>query len=352
MTEDNARFAPRDMLVKDVRWEADDVISIGLAQVDGSDVPEWTPGAHVDLVLPSGLVRQYSLCSRPQDRKELRVAVLRDAHGRGGSKELHETQLVGRTVTVRGPRNHFKVHEAEEYVLVAGGIGITPILSMVRHLDLEGAPWRLLYGGRSRRTMAFLDELEAYGSAVTVVAQDEQGLPDLRGFFEKATAGAAVYCCGPEGLIRAVEEAGAELNIPVHLERFAAGPKKAAGAVPASAAGTAAPSGAGDLDASATGVVPGVDGHDPSGPFQVELKRAGITLTVDPDRTVLETVREHLPETVYSCEEGFCGACETAVVEGIPDHRDEVLDPVDRASNEMMMICVSRSCTKRLVLDL
>jgi ferredoxin-NADP reductase len=349
MTEDAPRFVPRDMLVKEVRWEADDVISIGLAQTDGGDVPEWTPGSHVDLVLPSGLVRQYSLCSRPQDRKELRVAVLRDPHGRGGSKELHDTQLVGRTIAVRGPRNHFKVYDAEEYILVAGGIGITPILSMARHLDREGAPWRLLYGGRSRKTMAFLQELEAFGSAVTVVPEDEQGLPDLRAFFEQATAGAAIYCCGPEGLIRAVEEVGADLNIPVHLERFAAGPKKAANParIPAPDREPANP-----LTVPVENGDGGQASHDPDGPFQIELKRTGITLTVAPDRTVLDTVREHLPETISSCEEGFCGACETSVVDGIPDHRDEVLDPVDRATNETMMICVSRSRTKKLVLDL
>ena len=349
---DSGRFALREMLVRQVRWEADGIISISLVDPDGSDVPAWTPGSHIDLVLPSGLVRQYSLCGRPEDRSELRVAVLRESHGRGGSKELHDNALVGRTLGVRGPRNHFKVREADEYLLVAGGVGVTPIITMVRHLDAEGAPWRLLYGGRSRRTMAFLEELESYGSAVTIVPEDEKGLPDLRGYFAQGTMGAAIYCCGPEGLLRAVETTGAELRIPVHVERFAAGPKKSGDVAP-----TPRPSPVGAPAAAAAGAAtdgdsPQTEGHRPDDPFVVELRRTGISVEVPSDRTILETVREHLPEVISSCEEGFCGACETAVVEGIPDHRDDVLDPVERAANETMMICVGRSCTPRLVLDL
>lgn len=339
------RFALRTMVVRQVRWEADGVLSLQLSSADGSPVPEWTPGAHVDLVLPSGLVRQYSLCGDPADRSSLTVAVLHERHGRGGSREIHETQLAGRTVGVRGPRNHFALREADEYLLVAGGIGVTPMLAMARHLDAEGAAWRLVYGGRSRSSMAFLPELAAFGGAVTVVPQDEAGLPDLDAILDATSPGTEIYCCGPEGLLRTVEAAGAARGIPVHVERFGKAVHAPAGTVPdaAPAAAVEAVSGAA-VAAPSRGAV--------AGTFQVELQRTGITVDVDPDRTILDAVREHLPEVISSCEEGFCGACETRVLAGIPEHRDQVLDPVERESNETMMICVGRSCTPRLVLDL
>jgi ferredoxin-NADP reductase len=336
------RFALRTMVVRQVRYEADGVVSLQLRAEDGSPVPRWTPGAHIDLVLPSGLVRQYSLCGDPEDRSSLTVAVLLERDGRGGSREIHETQLVGRTVGVRGPRNHFRLREADEYLLVAGGIGITPLLAMARHLDAGGAAWRLVYGGRSRASMAFLDELAAYRGAVTVVPQDEAGFPDLDAILDATSPGTEVYCCGPEGLLRAVESAGAARGVPVHVERFGAATPAAA---PLAAALSPAPVTASPSAPTPPG--PGVDGT-----FEVELRRSGITVDVEPDRTILEVVRKHLPEVVSSCEEGFCGACETRVVEGVPDHRDQVLDPVEREANETMMICVGRSCTPRLVLDL
>lgn len=326
------RFTLRTMLVRQVRWEAEGVVSVELGTVDGSPAPTWTPGGHIDLVLPSGLVRQYSLCGQPGDRTGLTVAVLREADGRGGSREVHETQLVGRTVQICGPRNHFRLGEAEAYLLIAGGIGITPLLAMARELDARGATWRMVYGGRSRATMAFLDELTGsggLGGTVTIVPEDEAGLPDVAGILDEAAPGAEVYCCGPEGLIGAVEAAGADRGVPVHVERFASG------AAPAVA----------DADAAA---VQGL----PEGSFRVELRASGITVDVAAGRSILETVRERLPEVVSSCEEGYCGSCETRVLAGEPDHRDQVLDEDEREAGESMMICVGRSRTDPLVLDL
>lgn len=338
-------FALRSMVVRQARWEADGVISLQLAAADGSPVPAWTPGAHIDLVLPSGLVRQYSLCGDPADRSSLTVAVLHEPHGRGGSREIHETQLVGRTIGVRGPRNHFRLRAADEYLLIAGGIGVTPLLAMVRHIDAEGAAWRLVYGGRTRASMAFLPELARYGGAVTLVPQDEAGLPDLHSLLDATSPGTEVYCCGPEGLLRAVEAAGAARGIPVHVERFGTPAPK-----PGGPGGDAAPARA--LTGAAARPVTTPPAAEASSTFRVELRRTGITVDVDPDRTILQAVREHLPEVISSCEEGFCGACETRVIDGIPDHRDQVLDSVERESNETMMICVGRSCSKLLVLDL
>ncbi|MEW2624110.1 PDR/VanB family oxidoreductase [Streptomyces sp. NPDC048106] len=317
------RLAVREMLVRQVRWEADGVVSVELAPADGTPVPAWEPGAHLDLVLPSGTVRQYSLCGDPADRSRYTVAVLREERGRGGSREIHDTALVGRTIGVRGPRNHFPLREAGACLLIAGGIGITPLLAMARQLQQRGADWRLVYAGRSRRTMAFLDLLAEYGEAVRVVPEDEEGRLDLAALMASAVPGTEIWCCGPTGLLEAVENAARERDIPVHTERFTA-----SGQTPPAA----------DAPGGET--------------FEVELRRSGRTVEVTPDRSVLDAVREHVPDVVSSCEEGFCGACETPVLEGIPDHRDEVLSDGERAENNTMMICVSRACSKRLVLDL
>ena len=329
-------FAVREVRVRQKRWEAEGVMSLELQPLDGSPVPAWTPGSHIDVVLPSGLVRQYSLCGDPADPTSYTIAVLRDVNGKGGSKEIHDSSLVGETLGIRGPRNHFKLREADSYLLIAGGIGITPILTMARRLDQEGAPYRVLYTGRTRVAMAFQAELAALGG-VQVNCDDETGQVDVDAVVGGLEPGTEIWCCGPEGLLRAVEAAGARYAVKVHVERFGtqAPPEQRRTSVVA----VAAPAAGGAAE---------VVGDS----FEVELRRSGVTLKVDPDRTILESVREYLPGVISSCEEGFCGACETRVLEGIPDHRDEVLDDTDRATNETMMICVSRSCSPKLVLDL
>jgi ferredoxin-NADP reductase len=291
---------------------ADGVVQLRL---EGTELQPWEPGAHLDLVLPSGLVRQYSLCGDPEDTSSYTVAARLVEDGRGGSREVHEQVWEGMELEVRGPRNRFPLVAADSYVFVAGGIGITPILPMLRALP-EGTEWRLLYGGRTRASMPFLEEVEklaARGGRVTVVPEDEAGLPDLDALFADAPEGAAVYCCGPEGLMAAVEERlpeGAEL----HLERFA--PRTAGG----------------------------------DGTFEVELRRSGRTLTVPADMTVLAAVREELPETASSCEQGWCGTCQQRVIEGEVDHRDDLLTDAERGDS--MLICVSRARGERLVLDM
>ena len=316
------------LLVRQVRLEAQGVISLTMEDPDGRALPAWTPGAHLDLVLPSGTVRQYSLCGEPSDRDSYVVAVLREANGRGGSSEIHDTPLVGRVLKARGPRNHFELVPAAHYVMIAGGIGITPIVSMARQLQREGRSWRLVYGGRSRQSMAFVSDLMALGGErVTLVSQDTDGLILVDEVLSSDLApGTAVYCCGPAGLLNAVAESTARWLNPdvLHMERFTA-----AGIVP---------------ESFETGE--GVES------FEVELHRSGVILNVPRDRSILEVVKEVLPETMSSCEEGFCGTCETRVLEGVPEHRDIVLSAADRERNDVMMICVSRSCTPRLVLDL
>lgn len=317
----------RPVVVSAVREEADDVRSLLLLDPGGAPLPPWTAGAHIDTVLPSGLVRQYSLCGDRADRSAYRIAVLRDEAGRGGSRELHEVASVGATLRIRGPRNHFEFRDAPRYLFLAGGIGITPIHAMVHEAVRRGVPWELYYGGRTRRSMAFAEELSRLPSgSVHLVPQDEQGILDLDAIVARAPEGTAVYCCGPEPMLTAAEGACARLGrvAALHLERFAA-----AGPRPAEAA-------------TAT----------PAEEFVVVLQRSGRELTVPPERSLLDVVREVVPDILFACEEGFCGSCETRVLEGQPEHHDSLLSDDERERSETMMICVGRSRSSRLVLDL
>jgi ferredoxin-NADP reductase len=318
----------RQLLVKTVTWEADGVLSLRLVDPDGDELAAWEPGAHLDLVLPSGLVRQYSLCGRPDDRSAYTIAVLLETAGRGGSREVHETALVGKTVSARGPRNRFPLVDAQRYLFLAGGIGITPILSMAREVSARGADWRLAYGGRSRSSMAFVDELVELGHGrVDIVPHDERGILDLDALLVQAGPDTAVYCCGPEGLLAATEQRcrGGGTRLSLHVERFGA----------AGAAQATQPA----ADSGATA-------------FEVELRRSGRVLTVPPDRSILDVVRDVVPETMSSCEEGFCGTCETRVLEGAPEHHDTILSDKERERGQTMMICVGRAKSSRLVLDM
>ncbi|MEJ2854899.1 MULTISPECIES: PDR/VanB family oxidoreductase [unclassified Saccharothrix] len=291
---------------------AEDVVRLTLRHPHDAPLPPWTPGAHVDLVLGPDLVRQYSLCGDPADRSAYQVAVLHEPSGRGGSRHVHSELTEGRGVRLRGPRNHFPLVPAERYLFIAGGIGITPILPMIREVAARGASWRLLYGGRRRSSMAFADEvLSQYGDRVLVRPEDETGLLDLDTFLE---AEAEVYCCGPEPLLAAVEQRS---PARLHVERFT--PKA-------------------------------TNGERTS--FDVELARSGRTLVVPEDRSIVQVLEEAGIEVLSSCREGTCGTCETGVLEGLPDHRDSVLDAGERAAGDVMMICVSRARGPRLVLDL
>ncbi|MFG3493798.1 PDR/VanB family oxidoreductase [Streptomyces sp. NPDC047928] len=302
----------RRVLITERTSPADGVVQLRL---EGDELPPWEPGAHLDLVLPSGLVRQYSLCGDPADTGTYTIATRVLEDGRGGSLEVREQLHEGEEVEIRGPRNRFPLVDAPAYVFVAGGIGITPVLPMVRAAHAAGADWRLLYCGRTRATMPFLGELEKLAadgerSALTVVAEDEDGLPDL-GFLTALPDETEVYCCGPDGLMDAV--AGALGRAP-RLERFAAAAQEGGGA------------------------------------FDVELRRSGRTVAVAAGQSVLAAVRAEVPHVSYSCEQGFCGTCQQRVLEGEIDHRDELLTDDER--HDSMLICVSRCRGERLVLDL
>lgn len=299
---------------------ADGVVRLTLRPVSGEDVPEWEPGAHLDLHLRPDLVRQYSLCGDPHDRTCYQVTVLREADGRGGSAHVHDAVEVGEVLRTRGPRNHFALEPARSYRFVAGGIGITPIVPMVAAAEKAGAEWTLAYGGRSRASMAFRDELvERYGDRVGLFPQDEVGLLDLDALVGAPEEGALVYCCGPEALLTAVEQRCAAWPAgALHVERFA--PKE----LPASAE---------------------------DGSFEVEFARSGVRVPVPPGVSIVDAAAEAGVDIETSCREGTCGTCESGVLGGIPEHRDSLLTPDEQAENDVMFPCVSRARCPKLTLD-
>lgn len=302
------------------RTVATDVVALDLAAVDGAPLPEWEPGAHIDVAVAPGTERQYSLVTTTPEG-HWRIAVLREPDGRGGSLAVHDTLAVGDEVEVAGPRNHFGFDPTRPAVFVAGGIGITPIAAMIAAAERAGTPWELHYAGRSRARMAFVDDLvAAYPDRVHVAAADEHPRLDVVGLLAEPRD-AVVHCCGPRGLMDAVEAAAAHWAPgSVRVERFE----------PAS-----------DVDA-------------PGEPFEVELAVTGVTVTVPADRTLLEVAEEAGAFVLSSCREGTCGTCETPVLEGSVEHRDTVLSPEEQADDRTMMVCVSRArrgCP-RLVLEL
>jgi ferredoxin-NADP reductase len=302
---------------------AEDVVELTLRDADGGRLPEWTPGAHIDLCVGPGTVRQYSLCGPPDDPASYRIAVLREDDGRGGSRAVHDNLHAGSVVQVGGPRNNFALEPAGAYLFIAGGIGITPIIPMVEHATKSGARWRLLYGGRRRSSMAYVAELERLGD-VTVCPQDRDGLLNLPAEICRCTSGELVYCCGPEPLLAAVEDCCARSGMQrsLRLERFS---PKTNGSPRSDAAN-----------------------HD----FVVELGDSGQAMEIPADRSILEVLRDAGIDVLSSCEEGTCGSCELPVLSGTPDHRDCVLSEEEQAACDRMMICVSRSRSARLRLDI
>jgi ferredoxin-NADP reductase len=303
---------------------ADGVVALDLVHPGGDDLPSWEPGAHIDLLLEDGLVRQYSLCGDPRDAKAWRVGVLLDPQSRGGSRHVHERLVEGSTVRVRGPRNHFPLVDSPRYLFIAGGIGITPIMAMVDSAQETGTDWRLIYLGRSRATMAFGEALsDSYGDRVTIWADDENGqFFDLESTLKEPADQTLVYCCGPEPLLSAMEKHCRHWpEGSLHIERFAA-------KAPAE---------------------PNAESLDT---FQVVCQRSAVTVEVSGEMSILEALEEADVPILSSCLEGICGTCEAKVLEGTPDHRDSMLTDAERASGNKILTCVSRSRSEKLVLDI
>ena len=312
--------ATRELVVASRTAVCDEVISLRLTAPDGSSVPRWLPGAHLRIELPSGRARHYSLCGDPADAGGYTIAVRRIDAGGGGSAEIHDTVRPGTRLRAVGPRNGFPFGAEPVVLFIAGGIGITPLLPMVREAAALGLDWRLVYAGRSRSCMPFVSAVTAVDPArAEVLADDEAGGPDCASLISRAAPGTAVYCCGPpamlDGVRRAALAAGRDTVRAFRFERFTAPPI--------------------------------TDGR----PFSLELRRSGTVLDVPPDRSALDVLRDHDPMIPYSCRQGFCGLCQQRVLAGRVDHRDLRLTDAERQAGDML-VCVSRAPEgERLVLD-
>lgn len=296
---------------------ARDVVQLTVQDSDGGSLPAWAPGAHVDVYLP-GMLRHYSLCGNPEDLTTYEFAVLFEPAGRGGSKYVHEQLVLGSRIQMGRPRNHFKLIDAPGYVFVAGGIGITPIRAMVNACERAGKPWSLYYGGRRRASMAFFDEFSRAGDRAHLLPQDVHGLLNLSAILTEAPPEHAVYCCGPERLLHAIEEVVLAIGREVHVERFA----------------------------------PSVPKHQlDDRPVTVVCADSGQTVRVDAQVTILDALIAAGVDVNYDCRDGTCGTCELEVIEGDPEHRDAILSLRDRLSGSLMYPCVSRARGERLILD-
>jgi ferredoxin-NADP reductase len=306
--------------VHGITYEARDVLVFDLRPAGGS-VAAFEPGAHIDVVLPNGAARQYSLVNEPRVRDRYVICVKHDAKSRGGSRFMHEQLRVGATIDVGAVRNNFHLASGPApALLVAGGIGVTPIVAMAEQLAIEGRPADVVYAARSRHDLAFLGRLGDAASHLTVHVDDEAGrVLDVAAIVSAAPEDAHLYCCGPGPMLDAfLASTATRPSHRVHFERFAA---------------AAAPALAG-------------------GAFTVELARSGRSLPVAENESILSALREAGITAASSCEEGICGTCEVRVIAGTPDHRDAILSAAERQANRSMMICCSRSIGERLVLDI
>jgi ferredoxin-NADP reductase len=308
----------RSLRVKRMAWEAPGVVSLELVAPDGAALPAWEPGAHLDLHLPGAPVRQYSLCGDPAQRAGWRVAVREVAGGRV-SGLVHKALRPGALIEAEGPRNNFPLAPAPRYLFIAGGIGITPILPMLRAAKQAGAQATLLFCARSAADAPFLDEARASAEVIAHCTDDGTRL-DVAARLAQPEPDTLVYCCGPERLMTAVEQAAAAWpEGSIRFEWFA--PRSR-------------PEGEG------------------AGAFDLVCAQSGLTLKVAPGVSVLQALRDAGLDRPSSCEQGVCGTCECRVLEGEVDHRDSILSASERAANDVMMTCVSRAKGALLVLDI
>jgi ferredoxin-NADP reductase len=300
-----------------------DVIALTLTAPDGGPLPRWHPGAHIDVHLPSGRVRQYSLCGDPGATDSYRIAVRRIPDGGGGSIEVHDELPVGAAITTNGPRNAFPLtvpgygSPTQRFRFIAGGIGITPILPMLAQAQQLGVEWSMVYAGRNRDSLPFLEELARFGDRIEIRTDDEAGLPTAAEMLGDCPDGTTVYACGPAPVLTALRtELVGRDNVELHFERFAAPPV--------------------------------VDGRE----FSASLASTGESVRVGANETLLSALNKAGANAPYSCQQGFCGTCRTRVVSGVIEHRDTLLTEPERAAG-MMLVCVSRAADgSDLVLDL
>jgi ferredoxin-NADP reductase len=321
----STELGERRLRVQSATWEADGIHSYELRDPEGAQLAPFTAGSHIDLHLPTGMVRSYSLINPQDERRRYVIAVQRDRSSRGGSTWVHDRLKIGELITIAGPRNNFPLAEdAARSLFIAGGIGITPLWCMIQRLTSLDRPFELYYCVRTRKEAALIEPLQGVaqrpGAKIMFNFDGEPGgkLLDIKAVVAATTPDTHLYCCGPLPMLGAFEEATKDLpRERVHLEYFSA--KEA----PAAAGG-----------------------------FTVVLARAGKSFVIAPGKTILETLQDAGLDVPSSCLEGVCGTCETKVLEGVPDHRDVVLTEAERQANKTMMICCSGSKSEKLVLDI
>jgi vanillate O-demethylase ferredoxin subunit len=309
-----------EVRIKAMTWEAPDIVSYDLRPLAVGELPPFTAGAHIDLTLSGGLVRSYSLLNPPSERHRYRIAVQKDRASRGGSRWIHDNLRPGDVVAISAPRNNFPLEEgAASSLFIAGGIGITPILAMIERLSALGRDWQLVYCARTRAGAAFVDALDGRpGVRFNFDQEPGAAMLDISALVAQAPAHAHLYCCGPLPMLAAFEDATRPIERSrVHVEYFKAKEPPAA-----------------------------------TGGFTVVLAKSGREVRVPAGTTILEALLKEGVDVPHACMEGVCATCETAVLEGIPDHRDLVLTENERAANKTMMVCCSGSKSERLVLDL
>ena len=300
-------------------WEAPGVVSLELTSPDGGQLPAFEPGAHIDLQLPDGTMRQYSLSGDHNDTSHYRLSI-RSVAGGLSSGFVHKKLRPGELLTVSAPRNNFPLVDAPRYIFIAGGIGVTPLIPMMREVAARSRPWTLLYCNRRDEDAPFLAEIKALGGEISMHSSEAGTRLDVAQCLVAVQPDTVVYCCGPEKLMTAVEEAtSAWPEETVHFEWFTPRSRPA---------------------------------DETSDSFEVVCQQSGITLTVPPDKSILAVLSEAGIEVPRSCEQGICGTCETRVISGEVDHRDSILSTSERATNTTMMTCVSRALSPRLVLDI
>lgn len=306
--------------------EALDIDSFELVAPDGAALPAFAAGSHIDVHLPGGLVRQYSLCNHPGETHRYQIAVLRDANSRGGSVAMHDSVQQGSTLQISAPKNHFALARgAQRHLLLAGGIGVTPLLCMAEALLSDAANFELHYATRSPERTAFAERIRASGLAAHTQLHYDDGAPaqklDLAAVLSQPQAGVHVYVCGPKGFMDAALSTARGLGWPeahLHSEYFSA-------------------------DVALT-----ADAES----FEVQVASTGRVIVVPKDQTIVQALAACGIEMQTSCEQGVCGTCLTPVLSGIPDHKDLYLTPEEHARNDQMLPCCSRAKSARLVLDL
>jgi ferredoxin-NADP reductase len=306
--------------IRSIEWEIDSINIYTLVPLRGEHFPAFEAGAHIDLRLPNGLSRSYSLVNAPSEHDRFVIAVQRAADSRGGSKYMQENTRAGDVLEISEPRNNFPLNETADYtILIAGGIGVTPMLSMIARLDELGRPWVLHYAVRARSRAAFLDRLTPNDAAHVIFGDDPGGARlDMAAIIAAAPPNAHIYCCGPLGMLAAFETLTASLPPGhAHVEYFTAG------------------------------VAVATEGN-----YVLDLRRSGKTIKVASGETMLDALLTEGVNIAFACTEGVCGTCEVKVLEGVPDHRDHFLTEEQKASNRSVMVCCSGSKTSRLALDL